>query len=265
MFEHYLDAGGIISANLFGRKIENPIRNVRAEEVVSWATVPRWVSRPQNIGGAVSGRPGAGRQVPRARPVGHRGADHLCAPTAARCGRGWTACLAPNNRIDQQPRWTAPTWASTTLRTPLTLGSNVNYTPASVIQQPRFADLPAGRQQVIDAYALWRFGTSASARVVVLQRPARDDYATNSTYLLDDGSQEIARPPRPHLHHRHAAGRAAVLTAFTPRAGHRCQRAPSWRRAGAGHAGPAPPPPAGCGHSPISARSRLSSSCGRCR
>ena len=44
--EHYLDAGGLFSANLFVRQIDNLIRTVRTLEVVSYASAPRWVALP---------------------------------------------------------------------------------------------------------------------------------------------------------------------------------------------------------------------------
>lgn len=188
-FEHYLDAGGIISANLFGRKIENLIRNVRAEEVVSWATVPRWVSRPQNIGGAVS----AGLELEgkfRAQDLWDTEVPITLRANGSLLWSRVDGVPGPNNRIDQQPRYTANLGFDWPLRgTPLTLGSNVNYTPSFVIQQLDSQIYRQGAKRVIDAYALWRFGTSASARLSFANASARD-YATGSTYLLDDGSQE---------------------------------------------------------------------------
>lgn len=50
--ERYLSNGGILSANVFHRELNDYIRNVTALENVPWSAVPRWVSRPQNVGGA---------------------------------------------------------------------------------------------------------------------------------------------------------------------------------------------------------------------
>jgi iron complex outermembrane receptor protein len=52
-FEHYLSGGGLLSANVFVRKIDTLMRNRVALESVSWADAPRWVSRMQNIPWAV--------------------------------------------------------------------------------------------------------------------------------------------------------------------------------------------------------------------
>ncbi len=53
--ERYLSNGGVLSASVFHRRIRDLIRNVVALEEVSWSPgTPRYVSRPQNIGDAVS-------------------------------------------------------------------------------------------------------------------------------------------------------------------------------------------------------------------
>ena len=46
----YLLDGGILSANVFQRRISNYMRSQVALETVPWANQPRYVSRPQNIG-----------------------------------------------------------------------------------------------------------------------------------------------------------------------------------------------------------------------
>ena len=52
-YEHYLSAGGIMSANLFCPATAcRVIRNVTSLEDVSWASSPRYVNRPQNLGDA---------------------------------------------------------------------------------------------------------------------------------------------------------------------------------------------------------------------
>ena len=50
--ERYLPASGVLSANLFYRRISDYLRSQVALETVSWASQPRYVSRPQNVGAA---------------------------------------------------------------------------------------------------------------------------------------------------------------------------------------------------------------------
>ena len=52
--ESYLAEGGVLSANVFYRRLKNYIRNVTALETVSWSPVQRYVSRPQNVGDAMT-------------------------------------------------------------------------------------------------------------------------------------------------------------------------------------------------------------------
>ena len=52
--EHYLPGGGVMSATVFRRHIQDLIRNVTTLEGVPWASQPRWVSRPQNVGDATT-------------------------------------------------------------------------------------------------------------------------------------------------------------------------------------------------------------------
>ena len=51
-YEHYLDAGGVLSANVYLKRIDDLIRNVRSQEPAPGTGVSRWVSRPQNVGSA---------------------------------------------------------------------------------------------------------------------------------------------------------------------------------------------------------------------
>ena len=96
----------------------------------------------------------------------------------------------PNNRLDQQPRYTANLGFDLPLRgTPLTIGSNLNFTPSYVVQQLDSQVYRQGVKRVIDGYALWRLGTAASARLSVSNASARD-YETGTTTFLADGSAQ---------------------------------------------------------------------------
>jgi iron complex outermembrane receptor protein len=52
--ERYLPGSGVLSANVFQRRISDFMRSQVTLESVPWATQPRYVSRPQNIGDAVT-------------------------------------------------------------------------------------------------------------------------------------------------------------------------------------------------------------------
>jgi outer membrane receptor for ferrienterochelin and colicins len=187
-YEHYLDAGGIVSANAFVRSIDDLIRNVTREEAASYAPpgVMRYVSRPQNIGGALS----AGVELEAKVRASDLWVTELPVSLRGNLSLLWSrvdGVPGPDNRLDEQPRYTANVGFDWPLRgTPLTVGGNLNYTPAIVIQQIDDQQYRQGRKRVLDAYALWRFGPSASARLSV-SNAGPLDYEIGSTVVFANG------------------------------------------------------------------------------
>jgi iron complex outermembrane receptor protein len=185
-YEHYLEAGGIVSANTFVRSIDNLIRNVTAPEQVSGFEKPRFVSRPQNIGSALS----AGIELEAKLRASDLWNTELPVSLRGNLSLLWSrvdGVQGPNNRLDQQPRYTTNLGFDWPLRgTPLTVGGNFNYTPVIVIQQIDAQQYRQGRKRVLDAYALWRFGPSASARLSV-SNAGPLDYETGTTVYLANG------------------------------------------------------------------------------
>lgn len=190
--EHYLDAGGIVSANVFLRRIDNLIRTVIAQEAVSWAGVPRWVARPQNIEGVLS----AGLELEARVRASDLWATEL--PLTLRANASIyrsrvDGVPGPDNRLDQQPTYTLNAGFDWPLRgTPLTVGGNFNFTPAYVVQQIDSQVYRQGLKRVIDAYALWRLSPAASLRLNIANAGARD-YETGATTVLPDGAGEQRR------------------------------------------------------------------------
>ena len=167
---------------------------MRTLEVVPWAAAPRWVGRPQNIGGALA----AGLELESKLRASDLWATDW--PLSLR-GNGsllWSrvdGVAGPNNRLDQQPRYTVNLGFDWPLRGwPLTLGANLNFTPSYVVQQIDAQIYRQGVKRVVDGYALWRFGTMASARLSLANASARD-YETGTTTLLDDGHEGAQQVP----------------------------------------------------------------------
>jgi iron complex outermembrane receptor protein len=103
----------------------------------------------------------------------------------------------PNNRLDQQPSWTANLGADWAARAvPWTWGFNLNLTPSYVVRQIDGQFYEQGRKQVIDAYALWRLSPLTGLRFSVSNAQPLD-YFTRNTSELEDGSvqrqQTLAR------------------------------------------------------------------------
>ena len=189
--EHYLDAGGLFSANLFLRKIDNLIRNVRSRDAATATTAQRWVSRPQNIGKADA----AGIELEaKARlsdlwdtdlPISLRSNLTLMTSHVSQV-------MGPNNRLEGQPPYTANLGADWPFKgTPLTVGSSLNFTPSFTVQQIDNQSARQGVKNVVDGYALWRFNPDASARLSISNASARR-YDTGSTTVLLDASGKLA-------------------------------------------------------------------------
>ncbi|MDP4300579.1 TonB-dependent receptor plug domain-containing protein [Leptothrix discophora] len=184
-FERYLDGGGVLSASVFHRRIHDLIRNQTALETVSWSSVPRFVSRPQNIGNATTegveleAKFRLDEAVANAWPVDLR--------TAGSVFRSRVDGIAgPDNRLDQQPGWTANVGADYKLRElPLTVGGNMALTPSYAVQQSTSQRSTTDARRVLDAYALWRFSPVAQLRLSASNLVPRDETSTTSVASAD--------------------------------------------------------------------------------
>jgi outer membrane receptor for ferrienterochelin and colicins len=184
-FERYLSGGGLLSANLFRRQISDLIRSQTALEAVSWANVPRWVSRPQNIGDATV----QGIELEAKFRVSDLWAD--APPVDVRSNLSLFrsrvhSVPGPDNRLDQQPGATANLGADYRLRgLPVTIGGNLNWTPGYDSRLSETQTAFQGRKLVADAYALWVVNPALQVRLTASNLAAADLLTRRG---LDDGS-----------------------------------------------------------------------------
>jgi iron complex outermembrane receptor protein len=183
-YENYPSLGGILSVNAFYRRIQDLIRVEPALETVTWASVPRWVARPRNIGDATTygveleAKFRLDQFLEGALPVNVRSNLSLFRSRVAQIP-------GPHNTLDQQPRGTANLGFDYRLRSlPLTLGGNVNYTPAYEIQQTELQLTNLDKKRVADAFALWTFNPSLGVRLSATNL-APLDYFTGSVITTD--------------------------------------------------------------------------------
>jgi iron complex outermembrane receptor protein len=179
--ERYLPGGGLLSANVFHRQIRDLIRNLTTLEMPSWGGgSPRWVSRPQNIGDAIT----QGIELEAKFRASDLWADAPAVDLRANASLFRSRVKSvpgPDNRLDQQPDSTANLGADYKLRgTPLTVGGNLNWNPSynTRLGEDQFAY--QGRKRVVDAYALWLFQPGLQLRVSA-SNLAPLDYLTAST------------------------------------------------------------------------------------
>jgi len=180
-FERYLEGGGIVSANLFYRHIDNLMRSVTTLENVSWSAFPRWVSRQQNVGSALTqgieleAKYRLDQLIDGATAVELR---HNLALYRSRV----QGVPGPDNRLDQQPGVTANLGADYRFRRwPLTLGGNFNWVPGYRTQTAADRAVTVSGKRIVDVYALWTFSPSVGLRLLANNLGAYD-YASSTEF-----------------------------------------------------------------------------------
>ena len=193
-YEHYLGAGGLVSANVFHRSITNFMRSVTALETVSWSPgQPRYVARMQNVGDAIT----QGIELEAKFRLSEVMADapKLDLRTNLSFFRSRVQGVpGPDNRLDQQPDYTANLGLDYRLPgLPLTLGGNLNWTPA---YDTRISDVQMafqGRKAQFDAYALWVFSPNAQLRLTASNIGPRDYVTASSIDTVNVNNAPVAR------------------------------------------------------------------------
>ena len=176
-YEHYLSHSGILAANFFYRDIRNLIRHETS------LVNGRWVAAPVNLDSATT----HGIELeakfelqdffPQAPNIALRSNySHFWSSV--------TDIQGPNNRIDQQPSQTANLGMDYKLaKLPLTLGGNINWTPAYIVQSSTTQANSIGLKRQVDMYALWKFSITSQLRFSV-NNAVNSDYLTSTISSL---------------------------------------------------------------------------------
>jgi iron complex outermembrane receptor protein len=189
--ERYLAASGILSANLFYRRIGDYMRSVTTLRDVPWYGTPRYVARTENVGRAVT----QGLELEAKFRLSDvvDGAPKVDLRLNASLFRSRVKnAPGPDNRLDQQPDGTANAGADYRLAgTPLTVGGNLNLTPGydTRISEAQWAE--QGRKLVGDAYVLVQVSPQLQLRLTASNLLPRD-YLTGSRYE-DAESRELSQ------------------------------------------------------------------------
>jgi iron complex outermembrane receptor protein len=186
-FERYLEGGGVLSANVFRRNIQDLIRY----QTTTTCTViggARCVSSPQNVGDAVTqgieleAKFRLNQALAEAWPVDIRSNVSFFRSKVK-------DVPGPDNRLDQQPSMTANLGADYRLRgMPLTLGGNVNWNPDYDTRRSQEQLSYQGIKRVVDVYGLWRFSAATALRLTVSNLLPRD-YETATTFTTGAQSE----------------------------------------------------------------------------
>ncbi|HLL09779.1 MAG TPA: TonB-dependent receptor, partial [Rubrivivax sp.] len=178
-FERYLQGGGLLSANLFHRRISDLMRSTVALETVTWSPFPRYVRRNRNIGGATT----QGLELESKFRL-----DQLLAgspPVELRANLALfrsevDGVPGPDNRLDQQSKATGNLGADYRLRgTPLTVGGNINWVPSTLTRLAADETTRTTSKRQWDMFALWTFSPSVGLRLMTNNLLPRD-YATET-------------------------------------------------------------------------------------
>jgi len=193
--ERYLAQGGVLSVNLFHRRIRDLIRDVTTLEDVAWADEPRWVSRPRNLGRATA----QGIEFDAKFRLTELRADAPALDLRMNLSLYRSrvdSVPGPDNRIDQQPRAVGNFGADYRLpRTPWTVGGSLGVTPGYRTQLTELQSQEAGLRRVLDAYVLWQFDSETRVRLS-LANLAPIDSSTTASVLQGTQWQRVASAGR---------------------------------------------------------------------
>jgi iron complex outermembrane receptor protein len=180
-YEHYLKSAGIMSANFFVRSIDDLIR--RRTLPVTFGSETRYVSSPINIGHALA----KGIELEAKFQLQEFYPDGPAIDMRSNYSRFWSSVddvPGPNNRLDQQPKQTANLGADYHIYgAPLTLGGNVNWTPAYTNQTSATETASTGIKRQLDVYGLWKFSSSVKLRLSASNLQASDFLNGNTAYV----------------------------------------------------------------------------------
>jgi iron complex outermembrane receptor protein len=174
-YERYLAQGGVLSATVFRRHIQDLIRySVNLEG-------GRYVAAPANAGQAITqgleleAKFRLDQWVPQALPVDIRSNVSFFHSKV-------DSVPGPDNRLDRQPDMTANLGADYRMRGwPLTVGGSLNLNPAYSTQVSAQQSAWLGAKRVLDVYGLWRINDRTGLRLTLSNALGRD-YVYSSAY-----------------------------------------------------------------------------------
>ena len=195
--ERQLPGGGVLSAGLFHRQIDDLIRRRITLETVAESPVPRWVSRPANIGRAKSTGlelevKGRAEQLlpawmaPTPGPARGRGPGLQLRAALSVYRSAVEQIDDPNARLEGQAPWSATMGFDHAIRGSIfSYGANLSLTPAFSTQQTDRQRVWRSRAHRLDAYALWRFNKEVQLRLAANNLVPQDALSSSRVEDLD--------------------------------------------------------------------------------
>lgn len=178
-YEQHFGSVGVASVAVFQRQVRGLIRRRIALEDVPQASVPRWVSRPVNLGQARS----SGLEL--------AWKGRLRAGLNLRAGWSWYRSTVaeiddPDARLEGQPPQSAKLGFDHAVRsTPWVWGANLSWVPAYATQQSDLQRQTRNAQRRLDAFVFWRHTQGLELRLSATNLLAADLYTASSVSDLD--------------------------------------------------------------------------------
>lgn len=196
-FEHYLTDGGILSVNVFMRRIEDFTR-ISIEKYTNALGELRYVSMPTNSGLATT----RGIEFDAKLPLRSVMDDAPSIDFRANLALNFSnvnSVTGPNNRLDSQTPVSANFGVDYKLDdVPLTLGGNFSFQNAGTVRISDKQTTYGIPKRVLDLYALWKFDSKSNLRVALGNALHQDNFSSN-TYTDASGSNVRTSNSQTHL------------------------------------------------------------------
>ncbi|WP_422942959.1 TonB-dependent receptor plug domain-containing protein [Undibacterium sp. TJN19] len=180
-YEHYLPGGGMLSASVFMRKIDD-ITRTQLSNINGI-----WVSMPVNDGQATT----RGIELEAKLPLRAMMSGAPAIDFRANVSFNWSdlsTVPGPNNRLDSQTPISANLGVDYKLdKLPLTIGGNASFQDGGPIRISAVQSTYSTPKRVLDLYALWKFDPKTNLRVSIGNALHQDNIGA-STYADSNGS-----------------------------------------------------------------------------
>lgn len=186
-YEHFPASGGVLSIGYFNRHIDDLIRQSITLETTPEIGVPRWVSRPRNVGQAESQglefeiKGSAEEWLPawfdRGSGVQVRAAWSLYKSQVVQVD-------GPDNRLEAQPPWSLNVGFDRRIKNSgWTVGASLVLMPGYATQQSDRQLAQRSAQRTLDVFAAWRVDRMTQFRIGVVNLLAPDN---QTRYAVED-------------------------------------------------------------------------------
>ncbi|HTD05027.1 TonB-dependent receptor [Undibacterium sp.] len=181
-YEHYLPDGGMMSASVFVRRIDDITRQ-RLSQIDGI-----WVTMPVNDGQATT----RGIELEAKLPLRSLYKTGPAIDIRANLSFNWSnlsTVPGPNNRLDSQTPISANLGMDYKVAAmPLTLGGNLSFQDGGPVRLSQTQSAYAAPKRVLDMYGLWKFDAKTQLRISLANMLHQDNIAA-SIYADNTGSQ----------------------------------------------------------------------------